>query len=56
MNVCERNGRDVRAFGGTKICAVGPKTGEALNAIGIQPDFVPTHSRGSAIAAEKWRA
>ena len=23
-----------------------------LNAIGIQPDFVPTHSRGSAIAAE----
>lgn len=46
------NGRDVRAFGGTKICAVGPKTVEALNAIGIQPDFVPTHSRGSAIAAE----
>ena len=46
------NGRDVRAFGGTKICAVGPKTLEALNDIGIQPDFVPTHSRGSAIAAE----
>ena len=46
------NRRDVRAFGGTKICAVGPKTVEALNAIGIQPDFVPTHSRGSAIATE----
>ena len=46
------NGRDVRSFGGTKICAVGPKTVGALNAIGIQPDFVPTHSRGSAIAAE----
>ena len=46
------NGRDVRVFGGTKICAVGPKTVEALNGIGIQPDFVPTHSRGSAIAAE----
>jgi uroporphyrinogen III methyltransferase/synthase len=45
-------GKDVRAFGGTKISAVGPKTVEALNAIGIQPDFVPTHSRGSAIAAE----
>ena len=46
------NGKDVRMFGGTKICAVGPKTVEALNGIGIQPDFVPTHSRGSAIAAE----
>ena len=46
------NGKDVRMFGGTKICAVGPKTVEALNDIGIQPDFVPTHSRGSVIAAE----
>ena len=46
------NGKDTRAFGGTKICAVGPKTVEALNDIGIQPDFVPMHSRGSAIAAE----
>ena len=46
------NGKDVRVFGGTKICAVGPKTVEALNDIGLQPDFVPTHSRGSAIAAE----
>ena len=46
------NGEDVRVFGGIRICAVGPKTVEALNDIGIQPDFVPTHSRGSAIAAE----
>ena len=46
------NGKDVRVFGANKICAVGPKTVEALNDIGIQPDFVPTHSRGSAIAAE----
>ena len=46
------NGKDVRVFGGTKICAVGPKTVEVLNDISIQPDFVPTHSRGSAIAAE----
>ena len=45
-------GRDVRAFGGTKICAVGPKTVEALNNIGIHPDFVPSHSGGSTIAAE----
>ena len=46
------NAQDVRVFGGTKICAVGPKTVEALNDIGIQPDFVPIHARGSAIAAE----
>ncbi len=46
------NGKDTRTFGTSKICAVGPKTVEALNRIGIQPDFVPSHSRGSAIAAE----
>lgn len=46
------NGQDARAFGASKICAVGPKTVEALNCIGIVPDFVPSHSRGSIIAAE----
>ena len=46
------NGKDTRAFGMSKICAVGPKTVDALNGIGIQSDFVPSHSRGSAIAAE----
>ena len=47
------NGRDVRAFGTTsQICAVGSKTVEALNRIGIHPDFVPTQARGAAIAAE----
>ncbi len=45
-------GKDARAFGASKVCAVGPKTVAALNAIGIQPDFVPSHSRGSAIATE----
>ena len=48
------NGKDARAFGGSSICAVGAKTVEALNRIGIHPDFVPSHSRGSAIAAEIW--
>ena len=46
------NGKDARAFGGSSICAVGAKTVEVLNRIGIHPDFVPSHSRGSAIAAE----
>ena len=48
------NGKDARAFGGCSVCAVGAKTVEALNRIGIHPDFVPSHSRGSAIAAEIW--
>ena len=46
------NGKDARAFSASKICAVGPKTVDALNRIGVQPDFMPSHSRGSAIAAE----
>ena len=35
------NGKDARAFGGSSICAVGAKTVEALNRIGIHPNFVP---------------
>ena len=46
------SGKDARAFGGSRICAVGAKTVEALNRIGIHPDFVPSHARGSAIASE----
>ena len=42
------NGKDARAFGGCSVCAVGAKTVEVLNRIGIHPDFVPSHSRGSA--------
>ena len=46
------NGKDARALGASKICAVGPKTVDALNRIGLHPDFVPSHSRGIAIATE----
>ena len=46
------SGKDARAFGESSICGVGVKTVEALNRIGIHPDFVPSHSRGSAIAPE----
>ena len=48
----QKQGMDSRAFGGCKICAVGPKTVVALNCIGINPDFVPSQTRGSAIASE----
>lgn len=43
---------DTRAFLMCQVCAVGPKTIEALNGIGINPDFVPTHSSGNVIAKE----
>ena len=48
----QEKGKDARALGGNSICAVGPKTVEALNRIGIHPDFVPSHSSGSVIASE----
>ena len=47
-----KRGKDTRAFGASRICAVGPKTVDALNRIGVHPDFVPSHSRGSVIATE----
>ena len=45
-------GKDARVFGGCSICAVGPKTVDALNNIGIHPDFVPSHSSGRVVAVE----
>ena len=48
----QENGVDARFFGNAQICAVGPKTAEALNRIGILPDFIPSQSRGAAIAHE----
>lgn len=45
-------GKDTRVFGGCNICAVGPKTVEALNCIGIFPDFVPSHANGKVVATE----
>lgn len=43
---------DTRAFSGCNICAVGPKTVEALYKIGIQPDFVPSQSSERVVATE----
>ncbi|RMG88638.1 MAG: uroporphyrinogen-III C-methyltransferase [Candidatus Dadabacteria bacterium] len=34
-------GLDARAFGAARVCAVGPRTAEALEARGIRPDVVP---------------
>ena len=45
-------GKDARVFRGSSICAIGPKTVDALNNIGIHPDFVPSHSSGRVVATE----
>ncbi len=45
-------GLDSRAFSHSKICAVGSKTVESLERIGINPDFIPTQSSGLGIALE----
>jgi uroporphyrinogen III methyltransferase/synthase len=43
-------GRDARAFGDTKIAAIGPKTGEALATRGIRVDFMPAAYVNEAVA------
>jgi uroporphyrinogen III methyltransferase/synthase len=44
-------GRDTRAFGDTKIAAIGPKTAAALAARGIRADFIPARFVGESVAA-----
>jgi len=45
-------GRDARAFGDTKIAAIGPKTAEALAARGLRVDLVPPVFVNEAVAPE----
>lgn len=47
----ERSGRDARAFGGALVGVVGPKTGEALERLGIRPDVVAQEFVGEGLAA-----
>lgn len=44
-------GRDVRAFGPARLCAIGPKTQAALERAGLSVDTVPELYRAEAIAA-----
>jgi uroporphyrinogen III methyltransferase/synthase len=48
----ETQGRDSRAFGGVKVGAIGPATGEALSRRGITPDFVPSRSVSEVVLTE----
>jgi uroporphyrinogen III methyltransferase / synthase len=45
-------GLDARAFGSCKVCAVGPKTAEAIAGHGIRPDLIPADYKAEAIVRE----
>jgi uroporphyrinogen III methyltransferase/synthase len=42
-------GRDVRDWKGPRVCAIGPKTAEALEGLRIKVDFVPAEYRAESI-------
>ena len=45
-----RQGRDARALGGAKVCAIGPATAEACAGFGVRPDVIPDEFRGEGAA------
>ena len=45
-------GLDTRSLGKCKVCAVGPKTADAIMTYGIRPDLVPSDYRAEGIVAE----
>ncbi|WP_026925850.1 bifunctional uroporphyrinogen-III C-methyltransferase/uroporphyrinogen-III synthase [Granulicoccus phenolivorans] len=47
-------GLDARALSGLKVAAVGPATGGALQAWGIEPDLVPADDHSAAGLAAAW--
>lgn len=47
-----RQGRDARAFGATKIAAIGPGTAAALERFGLTADLVPKEHKGENLAAD----
>jgi uroporphyrinogen III methyltransferase/synthase len=50
FDLLTERGRDVRAFGDTKVAAIGPKTAEALSARGLRVDFIPAKFVNEAVA------
>jgi uroporphyrinogen III methyltransferase/synthase len=42
-------GRDVRELKGLKVCAIGPKTGEAVEALGIRVDLTPREFKAEGV-------
>jgi uroporphyrinogen III methyltransferase/synthase len=44
------NGKDLRDLAGRRLAAIGPGTGDALNAFSLRPDLVPEAYRAEALA------
>jgi uroporphyrinogen III methyltransferase/synthase len=42
-------GKDSRALGGCRVCAVGPKTAASLNPHGIHPDLIPADYKAEGV-------
>jgi len=45
-------GKDARVFGGMKIAAIGPRTAECLQEVGMRADFVPEVFTGRELARQ----
>jgi uroporphyrinogen III methyltransferase/synthase len=45
-------GKDARVFGGMKIAAIGPRTAECLQEVGLRADFVPEVFTGRELARQ----
>jgi uroporphyrinogen III methyltransferase / synthase len=45
-------GLDARAFGGCQVCALGPKTAEAIKSFGIRADLVASDYKAEGVVAE----
>ncbi|HEX9079204.1 MAG TPA: uroporphyrinogen-III C-methyltransferase [Desulfuromonadaceae bacterium] len=48
----EHRGGDARALASCRVCAVGPKTAEAITAFGIRPDLVPSDYKAEGVVAD----
>ncbi len=47
-----QSGRDLRALGGLRLAAIGPKTAQALRHYHLQPDLVPDKYQSEDLAAQ----
>jgi uroporphyrinogen III methyltransferase/synthase len=51
MQRLRAKGRDARALGGLRLCAIGPKTAEALSAFGLSVDVIPKKYQAEGVLA-----
>ena len=49
FRLMEGRGMDSRALAGCRVCAVGPKTAEAIESRGIRPDLIPESFDGEGV-------